>query len=69
MSTQIEPTIGYFWRLWNWFRKGLIHDVPEDIAVCEFDCHKPQCRHGEWETCENRLLGLSGSDRKKDPEA
>jgi len=61
MFTQKEPRISYFYRLWNWFRKGLIQDVPEDIAVCAFDCRKPQCRHGEWETCERRLLGMSGS--------
>ena len=56
-----ERKFGYFCRLLNWFKNALIPDVPEDIAVCEFDCRKPQCRHGEWETCERRLLGLGGS--------
>jgi hypothetical protein len=65
MSAQKEQKIGYFGRLRDWFKNGLIQDLPENIAVCEFDCRKPQCRHGEWETCEKRLPGLSGSDQEK----
>jgi hypothetical protein len=32
-------------------------EVPDDIAMCEFRCHKTECRVGEWETCERRLHG------------
>ena len=33
----------------------LIQDVPEAIALCEFDCRRTQCMASEWETCERRL--------------
>ena len=65
MFARRKPRIGNFRRLWSWFKNGLIQDVPEDIEVCELECRKPQCRRGEWETCERRLRGLSGSDREK----
>jgi hypothetical protein len=31
--------------------------VPEDIAVCEFECGKQECRLQDWENCERRLHG------------
>ena len=42
----------------------IVDEVPEDIAVCEFDCRKPDCRHGEWESCQRRqqLDPLDGTD-------
>ena len=33
----------------------LVQEVPDDIALCEFDCRKTQCRYDEWESCERRL--------------
>ena len=42
-------------RLADWVLNQIIQDVPEDIALCQFDCRKGQCSHGEWETCERRL--------------
>lgn len=54
-----RPTIG---RLREWFRNlfpdsktHLIETVPNDIALCEFDCRKTQCSFGEWESCARRL--------------
>ncbi len=49
-------------RLKEWFRKPfpnikshLVEAVPNEIALCEFDCSKTQCRYDEWESCERRL--------------
>jgi hypothetical protein len=42
----------------QWLKAQLIQDVPEDIAACEFECRKIECRQGDWETCENRLRGM-----------
>jgi len=41
--------------LWNRLTSLLIADVPEDIAICEFDCSKNQCTYGEWATCQRRI--------------
>ncbi len=40
-----------------------VQDVPEDIALCEFDCRKPECLVGEWETCERRLRWIEEERR------
>ena len=37
----------------------IIQDVPLDIELCEYDCTKQQCRAGEWEDCERRLLHVA----------
>lgn len=49
-------------RLKSWFRNPfpntkthLVEAVPNDIALCEFDCSKTQCRYDEWESCGRRL--------------
>lgn len=57
MSARTKQRIGYFCRLWDWFKNGLVQVVPEDIAFCAFDCHEPQCRHSEWKACKKRLRG------------
>ena len=44
----------------HWLNEQIIQDVPEDIALCEFDCRKGQCRMGEWESCERRIQDLQG---------
>jgi len=41
-------------RAWNWLARKLIQDVPEEIALCEFECRKSQCTHSEWLSCERR---------------
>ncbi len=40
-------------------KNGIIQDVPEDIALCEFDCNKGQCKMEEWEKCKRRLSGAA----------
>jgi len=45
---------------WGWLRRQIVDDVPPEAALCEFDCRKPQCYAGEWETCERRLHNAAG---------
>ena len=30
-------------------------EVPDDVAVCEFDCRKLECRTEDWVNCPRRL--------------
>ncbi len=39
----------------RWLKQQIAEEVPEDVALCEFDCRKGQCRLGEWESCKRRL--------------
>jgi hypothetical protein len=41
-------------RIRDWVAGQFAGEVPEDVAICEFDCRKPQCREGEWESCIRR---------------
>ena len=43
----------------SWLARQLVEDVPEDIELCEFDCHKLQCRTGDWANCKRRLEYLA----------
>jgi uncharacterized protein YecT (DUF1311 family) len=58
--------------IWRWFRNQIIQEVPEDSALCEYDCRKGQCTREEWETCDRRLNKAAGelmpSPRKRSPE-
>jgi hypothetical protein len=47
-------------RIWRWLRDEMVEDVPEDIAICEYDCRKRQCVMGEWEVCDRRLNQAAG---------
>jgi hypothetical protein len=40
--------------------REIVQDVPEDSALCEFDCKKGQCTQGEWATCERRMCRAQG---------
>ena len=58
-------------RIWRWLRNQIVQEVPEDSALCEFDCRKDQCTVGEWESCDRRLNKAAGelmpSPRKFSP--
>ncbi len=47
-------------RIWRWLHNQMVQDVPEDSALCEFDCRKGQCTMEEWENCERRLAKAAG---------
>ncbi len=54
-----EPIVGRCdtaqFDLWRRLKSMLIADVPDDLAICEFECSKINCRQGEWATCERRI--------------
>ena len=39
----------------QWCQTELVQEVPQEDALCEFDCRKLQCTQGEWETCDRRI--------------
>jgi len=49
-----------FQNIWKWVSGQIIGEVPEEDALCEFDCPRLQCSEGEWETCERRLDRAAG---------
>ena len=50
-------------RGWRFLMEQLVQDVPEELAVCEFECRKLECTQGEWEVCDRRLRRPAGSAR------
>jgi len=54
-------------RIWQWIKNQIVQDVPKDIALCEFDCRKEQCREDEWATCERRLSAAAGELKPEHP--
>jgi hypothetical protein len=48
-------------RIWDWVAGQFVREIPEDVAVCEFDCRKPQCHEGEWASCMRRLQRAPGA--------
>ena len=57
------PRAHLFRRGWRFLMDGLIQSVPEEDALCEFDCRKPQCALDEWSTCERRLQAVAAQLR------
>ncbi|MGD8312712.1 MAG: hypothetical protein PVJ66_08960 [Gammaproteobacteria bacterium] len=52
-----------FGKLINWLKIPVAR-VPEEIAVCEFDCGREECRLEDWEHCERRLYASNAGDCK-----
>lgn len=42
----------------GFWARHIAQDVPVDLARCEFGCRIRECRHGDWQNCENRLLDV-----------
>lgn len=40
-------------RVGRWLR-AQVQEVPESVAVCEFNCARLDCCLGDWERCERR---------------
>ena len=57
-----------FGKLFHWL-KIPVAEVPEEIAVCEFECGKADCQQGDWERCERRLkaCGSQGQEQERPP--
>jgi hypothetical protein len=48
-----------FGKLFGWLRL-LVEEVPDEVAACEFECSRTQCRQGDWQHCERRLRAVAG---------
>jgi hypothetical protein len=51
---------GFLTRFWEWTKRQIIRDVPEEITLCEYDCHEEQCSTPIWEKCDRRLSKAAG---------
>ena len=54
---------------WRWLKSQIATDVPEEAAVCEFECRKPECAQGEFDQCERRQNKAPGELTPKPPQA
>lgn len=62
MMTDVAKKAPGLWaRFIPWIKDQWVREVPDEIAVCEFDCRKNQCLEGEWLSCERRIR----SDRRR----
>ena len=57
-TLQLIPEAHIFDRAWHFLVDQLIQDVPEEIAVCEFDCRETQCTLERWASCERRVKAM-----------
>jgi hypothetical protein len=48
-------------RLWEWIIDRISQEVPNQIALCEYDCRNLHCTLGEWEACQGRLHKSAGA--------
>jgi hypothetical protein len=60
MSEEKSKSNDPFPGIWQWLQNQIIQTVPEDSALCEFDCSKCQCTLEEWQTCARRLNKAAG---------
>jgi hypothetical protein len=60
MSEEKMKSSQPFRSIWQWLQNQIVQTVPEDCAICQFDCRKSQCTVGEWETCARRLNKAAG---------
>jgi hypothetical protein len=51
--------------VWRWVKGQVVLDVPEESALCEFDCRKKQCILKE-ETCDRRLHKAQGTSKQSE---
>jgi hypothetical protein len=53
-----------FGKLINWL-KIPVAQVPDDIAVCEFECAEQECQLQDWEHCQRRLDRCNSQSRNQ----
>ncbi len=52
-----------FGKLIRWLKIPVAR-VPDEVAVCEFDCFERECRFLDWEHCERRLQACQSQAAK-----
>jgi len=66
--TNVGSTPPGLWnRLFRWIGGHLLGEVPEDIALCEFDCKRSSCLEEELATCERRITRAAGELMPESP--
>ncbi len=61
MADYPAQSLNSFRRFWARFKnRWIISEIPQDIALCEFDCRKGQCSSGEWAACNRRISRAAG---------
>lgn len=38
----------------DFLKRQIVEEVPDELAICEFECRKEQCYGADWLTCERR---------------
>ena len=41
--------------LGRWLKAQLIAEVPDDLAICEFECRESECCFDGWANCVRRI--------------
>jgi hypothetical protein len=67
MPNNLEKVVAAIRQPWHWLKNQWISDVPQNIAVCEFDCREDHCAQGDWSSCERRLSQAAGELRPAPP--
>ncbi len=57
-ALQVIPDASIFDRGWRFLVDQLVQDVPDAIAVCEFNCRETDCSEERWRCCERRLQAV-----------
>jgi len=39
----------------RWLKAEWVAEVPDDLAVCEFECRKSRCSLDDWAQCVHRV--------------
>jgi len=45
----------------HWLKAQWVAEVPEDLAICEFECRKSQCSSDDWARCVRRVCNTPKS--------
>jgi hypothetical protein len=41
--------------LCSWLKEQWVAEVPDDLAICEFECRKSKCSFDGWANCVRRM--------------
>jgi hypothetical protein len=52
---QLQGTESTGHRPSQFVKRYIVDDVPDDLAVCEFDCRREHCTQDQWANCERRI--------------
>jgi hypothetical protein len=53
--TNLKTIVASISQLGVWLKRELLADVPEEPAVCEFECRRIDCRYKEHLDCRRRV--------------